>query len=60
MAFIVELLMDKIVFEDPLDEVMYCPECDKEHYNGEEFCTGCGTELVTKLKFYMMIEYGDY
>ena len=61
MAFIVELLMDKIVFEDPsLDEVMYCPECDKEHYNGEEFCTDCGTELVTKLKFYMMIEYGDY
>lgn len=61
MAFIVELLMDMLVFEDPsLDEVMYCPECDKEHYNGEEFCTDCGTELVTNLKFYMMIEYGDY
>lgn len=43
-----------------IDEVMYCPECDKEHRNGEEFCTDCGTELVTKLKFYMMVEYGDY
>lgn len=39
---------------------MYCPECDKEHYNGEKFCTDCGTEVVTKLKFYIMIEYGDY
>lgn len=38
MAFIVELLMDMLVFEDPsLGEVMYCPECDKEHRNGEEF-----------------------
>ena len=61
MAFIVELLMDMLVFEDPSsNEVMYCPECDKKHYNGEEFCTDCGTELVTNLKFYMMIEYGDY
>jgi predicted amidophosphoribosyltransferase len=39
---------------------MYCPECDKGHRNGEEFCTDCGTELVTSLKFYMMCEFGDY
>lgn len=61
MAFIVELLMDMLVFEDPAsDDVMYCPECDKEHYNGEEFCTDCGTELVTSLKAYMVVEFGDY
>lgn len=61
MAFIVELLRVMLVFEDPsLDEVMYCPECDKEHRNGEELCTDCGTELVTSLKFYMMCEFDDY
>lgn len=60
-AFIVELLMELLVFEDPAsDEVMYCPECEKEHYNGEKTCTDCGTELITSLEFYMLVEFGDY
>ena len=57
-AFVIEILMNTLVFEDPLlDEgVMYCPDCGEDYHNGEESCPDCGTELVTGFEI-TMLEY---
>lgn len=60
-AFVVEILMNTIVFEDPLLDkgVMYCPDCGEDYHNGEESCPDCGTELVTKFEM-DMLEYKNF
>lgn len=57
-AFVIEILMNTLVFEDTLlDEgVMYCPDCEEAYDNGEELCPDCGTKLVTEFEI-TMLEY---
>ena len=57
-AFVIEILMNTLVFDDPLlDEgVMYCPDCGEDYQNGEELCPDCGTKLVTEFEI-TMLEY---
>lgn len=59
-AFVIEILINTLVFEDPLlDEgVMYCPDCGESYHNGEESCPDCGTELVTEFEMDMLIYKG--
>ena len=59
-AFVIEILMNTIVFEDPLLEegVMYCPDCGEDYHNGEELCPDCGTKLVTEFEI-TMLEYKE-
>lgn len=54
-AFVIEILMNTLVFEDPSDEVvMYCPDCGEAFDNGEELCADCGTKLVTEFEITML------
>ena len=57
-AFVIEILMNTLVFEDHLlDEgVMYCPDCGEDYHNGEKSCPDCGTNLVTGFEM-DMLEY---
>ena len=57
-AFVVEILMNTLVFEDPLLDkgMMYCPSCGEAYDNGEELCPDCGTKLVTEFEI-TMLEY---
>lgn len=57
-SFVIEILMNTLVFEDTLlDEgVMYCPDCEEAYDNGEELCPDCGTKLVTEFEI-TMLEY---
>ena len=57
-AFVIEILMDIIVFEDPLLDKwgMYCPDCGEAYRNGEELCADCGTKLITEFDI-TMLEY---
>lgn len=57
-AFVIEILMNTLVFADPLLDkgVMYCPDCGEDYDNGEELCPDCGTELVTEFEI-TMLEY---
>ena len=52
-AFVVEILMNTLVFEDSSSDecVMYCPDCGEDYDNGEEACPDCGTKLVTEFEF---------
>lgn len=57
-AFVVEILMNTLVFEDSLldESVMYCPDCGESYDNDEELCPDCGTKLVTEFEI-TMLEY---
>ena len=57
-AFVIEILMNTIVFEDSSldDGVMYCPNCGEDYHNGEKSCPDCGTNLVTGFEM-DMLEY---
>ena len=59
-AFVIEILMNTVVFEDSLSDegVMYCPDCGEDYDNGEELCPDCGTELVTEFEI-TMLEYKE-
>ena len=59
-AFVIEILMNTLVFEDSLSDegVMYCPDCGEDYNNGEELCPDCGTELVTEFEI-TMLEYKE-
>ena len=60
-AFVIEILMNTLVFEDPLLDkgVMYCTDCGEDYYNGEEVCPDCGTKLVTEFEFDMLEYKGE-
>ena len=54
-AFVIEILMNTLVFEDPSDEiVMCCPDCGNVYVNGEESCPECGTKLITEFEMHML------
>ncbi|MBO6110422.1 MAG: zinc ribbon domain-containing protein [Methanobrevibacter sp.] len=57
-AFVAEILMNTLVFEDSLldESVMYCPDCGESYDNDEELCPDCGTKLVTEFEI-TMLEY---
>ena len=57
-AFVVEILMNTLVFEDPSSDEgwMYCPDCGEAYENGEESCPDCGINLVTGFEI-TMLEY---
>ena len=57
-AFVIEILMNTLVFEDPSSDEgwMYCPDCGENYHNGEESCPDCGTKLVTEFEI-TMLEY---
>lgn len=57
-AFVIEILMNTLVFEDSLsdEDVMYCPDCGEDYHNDEELCPECGTKLVTEFEI-TMLEY---
>ena len=59
-AFVIEILMNTLVFEDSLSDegVMYCPDCGEDYNNGEELCPDCGTKLVTEFEI-TMLEYKE-
>ena len=59
-AFVIEILMNTLVFEDSLSDegVMYCPDCGEDYDNGEELCPDCGTKLVTEFEI-TMLEYKE-
>lgn len=57
-AFVIEILMNTLVFENSLSDegMMYCPDCGEDYDNGEELCPDCGTKLVTEFEI-TMLEY---